>query len=196
MWDATRVGFVVLWGLSLVGFSASVTGFRRRRESVEKRVGPLPAPVPVAMHIIALAVLLTGVGTLPGDGSAPWQAARWLGFVLVGYAVVVLPWTVRSLGRFAVPGAGVLRDHVLITSGPFRRIRNPLYSAVLALWLGTALGTLNWLLLLLFPALLAGMLFSARMEEGLLRDKFGASYDAYVERTGRLLPKRSPPHSR
>ncbi|MFW6078503.1 MAG: methyltransferase family protein [Gemmatimonadota bacterium] len=97
----------------------------------------------------------------------------------------------HALGRFGVPGVAVLRDHGLVTSGPFRLVRHPGYSAVLALWLGAGLGTLNGLLLALWPALVAVMYRVVREEEQLLRQKFGPSYEAYAEQTGRFLPKIS-----
>ncbi len=59
----------------------------------------------------------------------------------------------------------------------------------MALWLGAALGTLNWLLLALWPLLLAGVFISSRDEEELLREKFGTTYETYAARTGRLIPK-------
>jgi len=50
---------------------------------------------------------------------------------------------------------------------------------VAALWLGAALGTLNWLLLALWPIILAALSEGARTEEEMLRRKFGSAYDAY-----------------
>ena len=94
----------------------------------------------------------------------------------------------------------VFQDHELVTSRPFRFVRNPGYSAILALWLGTALGTLNWILLALWPVLVVVLSMVTRAEEGLLRGKFGTSYDAYAARTGRFIPKalaqREPPASK
>ena len=112
-----------------------------------------------------------------------------LGVGLSLYYIILLSWTVRTLGRFLVPGLAVYSDHELVTSGPFRWVRHPLYSSALALWLGAALGTLNWLLLALWPLLLAAVLSDLPREEGMLRDKFGTAYDAYAARTGRLIPR-------
>jgi protein-S-isoprenylcysteine O-methyltransferase Ste14 len=187
--DPIRVWFLVLWSLGLIGFSTSALKFRSQMGAVEKHVGLLPTPIPFAMHIIAVVLLATGFGMLSVDATSRWQVLRWAGVAVSLYSVVVLPWTLRTLGRLAVPGAGVLRDHSLITTGPFRLIRNPLYSAVSVLWLGAALGTLDWPMMVLFPLLVFGLLKTARAEEGLLREKFGAEYDAYVARTGRIVPK-------
>jgi protein-S-isoprenylcysteine O-methyltransferase Ste14 len=68
-------------------------------------------------------------------------------------------------------------------------MRHPLYSAVIVLWLSAGLGTMNWLLLVLWPLfLVASMLLPIRQEETLLREKFGEEYEEYAEKTARLIP--------
>jgi len=77
-----------------------------------------------------------------------------------------------------------------VTSGPFRYVRHPVYSAVVALQLAAALGTVNWLLLAIWPLLVAAMrLVPIPREEKLLREKFGEAYLDYAARTGRLFPR-------
>jgi protein-S-isoprenylcysteine O-methyltransferase len=95
----------------------------------------------------------------------------------------------RVLGRFLVPQAVVFADHALVTSGPFRFVRHPSFSGALALWLSTALGTLNWLLLVLWFLLVVGKTIQAQAEEELLHTKFGSAYEAYTRQTGRFFPK-------
>ena len=112
-----------------------------------------------------------------------------VGVALSLCALIVVAWTVRTLGRQLIPGLAILPDHVLITAGPYRWLRHPMYSGALALWLGAALGTLNWLLLAIWPMLVFGVRSGLPKEEAMLRDKFGAQYDAYEGRTGRLLPR-------
>lgn len=101
----------------------------------------------------------------------------------------MMPWVLVTMGRFLMPGIAVYRDHRLVTTGPYRFLRHPLYSAVIALWLGAALGTMNWLLMVLWPIFLSTViLMPMRQEEELVRQKFGAEYAAYAERTARLVP--------
>jgi protein-S-isoprenylcysteine O-methyltransferase Ste14 len=82
-----------------------------------------------------------------------------------------------------------------VTLGPdldireFSRLLSSLLLVSLALWLGAALGTLNWLLLALRALLLAAVFSDSPREEGMLRDKFGTAYDAYAAQTGRLIPR-------
>lgn len=189
MAQASRVWFIVLFGIGFVATLAAFIRFRAYREAIEDKVGPLPTPGPVLVSIIALLILITGIGEIAGETSIRWALLRVLGVGLSVYTVVMLPWAVRTLGRFGVPGIGVFRDHALVTSGPFRLVRNPGYSAILALWLGAALGTLNWLLLALWPLLVIVLFTVTREEERLLHAKFGRTYEAYASQRGRFVPK-------
>jgi protein-S-isoprenylcysteine O-methyltransferase len=130
-------------------------------------------------------ILLWGVGEI----QAAWAPLRIVGFGLSLYALVILVWVPRVLGRFLVPQAVVFPDHELVTSGPFRFVRHPSFSGALALWLRAALGNLSWLLLgLWFPLMLAKTM-QAGGEEEILRAKFGKAYEEYNRQTGRFIPK-------
>ena len=189
MTEAVRLWFLVLYGLGFIAVIAGFIRFRTQRGVVEKKTGPVPTPGPLVVSIVALLVLLTRAGEISDDTSIASAILRVLGIGLSLYTIVMLPWAVRTLGRFGVPGAAILRDHALVTSGPYRMVRHPGYSAILALWLGAALGMLNWLLLALW-VLLVGLLFMVtREEEGLLREKFGTTYDVYAAKTGRFVPR-------
>ena len=77
----------------------------------------------------------------------------------------------------------------LVTSGPFGVIRNPIMAGELAVIWGEALffgqlGIAAYALL----ATIAGHLAVTRIEEPELRERFGASYDAYCDRVPRWLP--------
>jgi len=75
----------------------------------------------------------------------------------------------------------------LVTTGPYARVRHPLYSGLLLAMLGSAIAqSLLWLL----PLIVYGPLFilSARREESLLLGQFSESYRAYRSRTKMLLP--------
>jgi protein-S-isoprenylcysteine O-methyltransferase Ste14 len=184
MTDAFRLWFVVSYALGFVFFPVLIFRFRARRPTVEQRVGPLPPPLALISWLIPPIILLTGV-----EISAVWIPLRMVGVGLSLYATAMMPWATWVLGRSYVPGPAVLQEHALVSAGPFRLVRHPIYSAVAALWLGAALGTLNWLLLVLWPLIVAALRKGARAEEEMLRVKFGNAYDAYARQKGRLVPK-------
>ena len=183
--EGFRVWFLVLYILNILGFLVAAIRFRVHREAIEKQTGPLPSPGIVIPLGIPLLILLIRVGEI----QAEWLPLRLIGLGLSLYNAVLVPWAMQTLGHYLVPGAAVFRDHTLITSGPFRFVRHPIYSAGLALLLGAALGTLNWLLLVFWFVAVAGSPMAVRMEEGLLQSKFGPAYEAYAQQTGRFIPR-------
>ena len=79
--------------------------------------------------------------------------------------------------------------HRLVTNGIYRRIRHPMYIALFLYSIGQALALPNWVA---GPSYLVpfGLLFALRLgaEERMMREEFGADYDAYAARTKRLIP--------
>jgi protein-S-isoprenylcysteine O-methyltransferase Ste14 len=153
-----------------------------RVEGWRRYVPPLLLP---AEWLLPPALLLLGLGEI----RAGWVPVRLLGLAFGLGGAAVLVWGSASLGRLLVHGAAILQDHALITSGPYRFVRHPIYSGYLALLLGSGLGVLNAWLLLLWPLSLLGILIQAGSEERLLRSKFGQTYGRYAGRTGRLVPR-------
>jgi protein-S-isoprenylcysteine O-methyltransferase Ste14 len=140
------------------------------------------------IQIVGLLILVTRIGEISASRSAEWLIVRVLGLGLSLYSLGMLLWTVRTLGRFGLPGPAVLQDHELITSGPYRLVRHPGYSAIQVFLLGTALGTLNWLILVLWPVGVVATYLNSRSEERLLREKFGTAYEEYAQQKNRFIP--------
>lgn len=182
---ALSVWFLALYALGIVGFLGNVLRIRRERPAFEQQIGPLPEVGALVAWFVPPLILLSGIGEMAMEQ----PILRVLGVGLSLYSQIMVAWTVRTLGPLLIPGLAVFRDHVLVTSGPFRWLRHPLYSGALALWLGAALGTLNWLLLALWPLFVAAIVRELPKEERMLRAKFGAAYEAYAAQTGRLLPR-------
>jgi protein-S-isoprenylcysteine O-methyltransferase Ste14 len=82
----------------------------------------------------------------------------------------------------------VRESHRLVTDGIYRRLRHPMYTAFFLYSIGQALALPNWIA---GPSYLVafGLLFALRLrpEERMMRERFGADYDAYVARTDRVL---------
>jgi protein-S-isoprenylcysteine O-methyltransferase Ste14 len=84
----------------------------------------------------------------------------------------------------------VREDHRLITSGVYAKIRHPMYSALFILAAAQALFLPNWIV---GPSYLIGFgilyFFRVEAEERMMLDRFGADYEAYMRRSGRLIPR-------
>ncbi len=128
-------------------------------------------------------------------GSMAWSSLslpewlRWAGAGLGVMAGGLLVWTLRNLGKNLTDTVVTRRVHTLVTSGPYRWVRHPFYDAV-ALWiLANGLVAANWFLLCTGGLVVALLVVRAPTEEEKLLLRFGDSYRAYVERTGRFLPR-------
>ncbi len=111
------------------------------------------------------------------------------GWALTVAGLVVIVWSRIELGRFFSTTLGVKRDHQVITGGPYRWVRHPMYTGFLALLSGGALVHNSGTALLLLAAPFWGFFhWQSVVEEKLLVDQLGEAYLRYRARTGRLLP--------
>jgi protein-S-isoprenylcysteine O-methyltransferase Ste14 len=113
----------------------------------------------------------------------------YLSIILVGGGFLLWFISITTLGS-SWSGIPQLRArHRLVTTGPYRHMRNPIYTSFLLMGLGMALSATNWLVGP--PLLLVGLLCCLRIpvEERFLRQRYPAEYDAYRARSGRLFPK-------
>lgn len=85
----------------------------------------------------------------------------------------------------------IREDHQLIRSGPYARIRHPIYTGILAALAGSALvlGTFRGVAAFIF--VLFALSYKARREEALLAREFGAAFDDHRRQTGYFLPRFS-----
>jgi protein-S-isoprenylcysteine O-methyltransferase Ste14 len=87
------------------------------------------------------------------------------------------------------PAIATRKEHKLVTAGPYRWIRHPLYTFGTLFFLSFALMADSWFIAVM--ALVAIVLLSIRLpkEEALLIEKFGDEYRGYMKCTGRFFPK-------
>jgi protein-S-isoprenylcysteine O-methyltransferase Ste14 len=115
-------------------------------------------------------------------------AAVALGLVLAVVAVAVARWgrrTMKAAGTNINPAQPAM---TIVTSGPFRYSRNPLYLALTLLYVGLTLAVNTWWgLVCLVPLLITMHLGVVRREERYLERKFGDSYRTYRSRVRRYL---------
>jgi len=83
----------------------------------------------------------------------------------------------------------VREGHTLVTRGVYARVRHPMYSSLFLQALGQAVAVPNWVAgPSYFAALWLLVAFRLGPEERMMRDRFGAEWDAYAARTKRLVP--------
>jgi protein-S-isoprenylcysteine O-methyltransferase Ste14 len=96
---------------------------------------------------------------------------------------------IRTLGQQWSLGARLIEGHQLITEGPYRLVRNPIYTGMFGMLLATGLAVSHWLGLLIAIVVYAvGTLVRVHSEEKLLRGAFGAEFDSYARRVPAVIP--------
>jgi protein-S-isoprenylcysteine O-methyltransferase Ste14 len=115
---------------------------------------------------------------------------RWIGAgaALSGFAL--LQWAHQALGNNWSDAPRLVKGQVLVTGGPYRWIRHPIYTAFLLIMSATLFLSANWFIGILWVGMTAlEVLSRIKYEEALMAETFGEQYRAYTLRTGRLLPR-------
>ena len=170
------VGWTVFWLYWIVAAFSTKRGHRRWSREVRIRV-----------VIIVLAILLVRLGAFRGYtvDTNPWRAG--VGIVLFALGLGFAVWARLHIGRNWGTPMTQKEEPELVTSGPYRLVRHPIYSGILVAGVGTAVA-LSWLWLA--AVLLAGVYFiyAATVEERYLTEQFPDAYPAYKRSTRMLVP--------
>jgi protein-S-isoprenylcysteine O-methyltransferase Ste14 len=152
------------------------------RQLVFGTLGFLIIP-PVVIYIFAPQQMAWAALPLPGG----W---RWFGVGLGLVGIFLLLWVHQTLDKnFALPT--VVKDRqTLVIIGPYRWIRHPMYTALFLITIVYFLILANWFIGVTWIGWIVGTVASmVRDEEATLVAKFGDEYRAYMQRTGRFLPR-------
>ena len=150
------------WGVLLVGLGFGLVWGVRRPEGT----AVLDLGAPAVLMLDAFAVALAA-----------------------GSALLTLA-AIRTLGRQWNIRAALVEGHTLITMGPYRIVRHPIYVAMIGMLVATGLALSRWPALSLGLVLaIAGTMVRVREEESLLRAAFGAQFETYRRAVPAFLPR-------
>lgn len=144
--------------------------------------------VVVAMGGVNLALLFPLFGVkLP---AVPSSTVAWFLIIILVIGIMLRYWSMVVLGEMFTRTLRITPDHVLVQSGPYRRVRHPGYIAnILVYWSATTLLTPSLLLgSAVGIALYLAYDYRIRYEEKMLVSFFGKSYRSYQEHTWKLIP--------
>lgn len=181
----TIVGVLPFVGYLVIAYRSRARGRAIRAETTSRVTGL--AHHAVTFGWVPYAVLL--VRPLPE--LVPLQLVRLVGLVLAVAGIAIAVWALRTLGRHFDLELEVHADHELVRRGPYAFVRHPIYAGLIVHTVGLCLASGN-VLLIAGSALVTVpiLVLRARAEERLLREQFGAEYDAYAKRVGMLVPLR------
>lgn len=118
---------------------------------------------------------------------SPALALAGLLLALAGSALFA--WVTVALGRHFSTSLHLREGHRLVTAGPYRWVRHPMYLAYQLAWLGFLLVTGNGFAILGIMAFVLAMAVRVGREEAMMAEAFGEDWQAYCRRTGRFIPR-------
>ena len=150
-----------------------------------------------AYYYAAYGIPLNALADAPATAWLTWQVLPHFaynssvlvnGLILIAWPLILVGlllflWGFVQIYRARFGGRGP------VTGGLYRHIRHPQYLALAVVGLGTTLYWSRFLVIAAYVLMLAIYGLLARLEEALCLRRFGAPYAAYLERTGRFLPR-------
>ena len=143
---------------------------------------------PFILFALLISIIASVLLSLQNIASVPAEY-RWVGLVLYASGVLLRWWGIITLGEFFTRDIIVTQDMDLVSTGPYRIIRHPLYTGLLLCPIGIALSLGTWLgvcisILLLLPTLIVRIM----IEERYMANALGARYQEWCVRRWRLRP--------
>ena len=116
--------------------------------------------------------------------------ARIAGILLGAIALAWFIWVHRSLGNNLSVKLSIKDFQTLVTDGPYRWIRHPMYTAFYILHIAVFFLTANWFIgVTWLTGLTIIIMLRVNREEAMLLTRFGEQYNTYMKGTGRFLPR-------
>lgn len=113
----------------------------------------------------------------------------WTGAILTAAGIAFAIWARIHIGRYWSASVALKDSHKLIRTGPYARIRHPIYTGILLAIAGEVIALGTYVALLALAIITAGLWLKARKEENLLAGEFGPAFEEHRRNTGFFLPK-------
>lgn len=190
-WRIFGLVTIICWGIFMVVWAAMARSAKRsvrEEKPSERRAYNFPTALGMVMIATSTPQVWGGENLLTMlvlPRGLPFAIASAVAAV-AGLALAI--WARVTLGRDWSVNVTLKEGHELVTSGPYARIRHPIYTAVILLVLGLfllveTLGSLAGVALVVL-----GCWIKLRQEEVLMTGEFPRGYPAYMARTKRLVP--------
>jgi protein-S-isoprenylcysteine O-methyltransferase Ste14 len=177
----------------------SISGYFRSRARRSGEAIPRAREGKLALllrMVIAAPLYLSFLAYMVNPGWIAWASVplpSWLRVLGAVVGFVMLPalyWVVSSIGSNISETLLTKEKHVLVTQGPYRWVRHPLYTVSTVAFISLALLAANWFMMVIAVLAIMGVLLAViPREEAQLIIKFGDQYREYRTRTGKLLPR-------
>jgi protein-S-isoprenylcysteine O-methyltransferase Ste14 len=179
--------FPVLWVIFLLYWQIKAVNTKstQRLEPAASRL------LRVFIFLIAIVLLMTTRIPLPWLYLQLWPTGLWpfwLGAAITIAGLLFAVWARQHLGSNWSRSVTIKQGHELITTGPYGVVRHPIYTGILAGFLGSAIALSQVRGLIAFALIFLAIWIKFRMEEKWMRAQFGETYAAYARHTAALVP--------
>jgi protein-S-isoprenylcysteine O-methyltransferase Ste14 len=177
---AVELVFAVGWGAFWLYWLAAAF-------STKKGHIPWSRELRIRLVIVAAAVIAVRLGAFRGHGlnADVWRAG--IGLALFGWGLLFAVWARVHIGSNWGTPMTRKDEPELVTSGPYRLVRHPIYSGILVAGIGTSVA-LSWWWLVAFGLVAIYFLYAATVEERFLTEQFPDAFPAYRRSTRMLVP--------
>ena len=198
-----RLSFIALWALLGV-----VRGYYGRKTKTHTTIADVKEKLKTAIAeedmgtgfkiITAIITIIGSAGLVLYLLSPPWwtwtfiplgEWIQWSGIIIALFPIFFLIWVHRHLDKQWSIALELQEDHKLITTGPYRYVRHPMYLGIFTYTIGLMMISLDVLVILFFAFTIWVNYRRIPREEQMLIQKFGDEYLEYIKRSGRLLPQ-------
>ena len=182
------VGFVTFMPIGIYHRLKSRTG-----EKLDRRQEGLF--IMITLRLVGVAAMAGLIAYLINPACMAWAAVplpvwlRWTGVGLALLAGLLIVWMFRTLGRNLTDTVVTRKQHTLVTNGPYRWVRHPLYALAVLLGVANSLAAANWFFFVAGCLVFMLLAIRTRKEEENLIARFGDDYRNYMQRTGRFVPR-------
>jgi protein-S-isoprenylcysteine O-methyltransferase Ste14 len=179
--DVPWIVFCVYWAIG-----AFKTRRTAKKESFAARYGVM------AIEVVGFYLLLSGdaaIGVLGRHIVPRTLELRVSGVILIWTGIGLALWARWHLGQYWSGRITIKEGHRLIRTGPYARLRHPIYSGLILAAAGTAIEIDQLRGVAAVCIILLGFWIKGRREEALLTKEFGAEFEEHRRSTGFLLPK-------
>jgi protein-S-isoprenylcysteine O-methyltransferase Ste14 len=173
------IAFLIYWQIKAVG-----TKTTRRLEPAASRI------MRALVFLIAIVLLSTTRIPLRWLYLQLWPPGFWpfwLGASVVA-GLLFAVWAREHLGSNWSRSVTIKQGHDLITTRPYAVVRHPIYTGILAGFLGTAIALSQVRGFIVFVLIFLILWVKLRMEEQWMCSQFGETYATYAHQTAALVP--------
>jgi protein-S-isoprenylcysteine O-methyltransferase Ste14 len=160
------------------------------RRATGENITPRERLTLVPLQVIPLAIVIVAPYCDPREIAVLGELdlLRYLGLALFAFGFLGMHWAEAFLDKQFSVYVTLQEDHELVTEGPYRYLRHPRYLGIIVFTAGISLVFRSWLALILVAALALVLIWRIQNEEALMHREFGTAWEAYSQRSWRLIP--------